>query len=351
MEIFMTAFDRAWDLVKGFGEGFRVHGFDLDAPAVTEAVNMPTNPRLKGHKINWHDLNTNRNTGTGVTGTYYHAGPFDPLWSLKHEKDLLELQQRLRDGKGDIYVHIPTPKNPLITSPSFRQASMGLLHNVLAADTGKKVMSPSRFRDGYWQNAWPIVHKPNWLELMGDTPEHIASILMRPYSERGTYWSNFETLPNRDIKLPEGALPSYMTQDLYHYLQDSPIVRRHGVDGYDFFGDWTTNPDILEDLGQRMKSTGGLSPMNVLLSDMGHDAVVPWLPNDRGSPSGEREINQGSVLLPPAEDEWWEGYHPMESGEFEPLTPDHVDKFIDDFRTQKDILTERFPARMRGGNN
>jgi len=84
----MSAFDQAWDLVKGFGEGFRVHGYDLDAPAVTEAVNMPTNPRLKGHKINWHDLNTRRDTGTGVTGTYYHGGPFDPLWGLGDEKNL-----------------------------------------------------------------------------------------------------------------------------------------------------------------------------------------------------------------------------------------------------------------------
>ncbi len=34
----MTAFERAFALLKGFGEGFRVHGYDLDAPSVTEAV-------------------------------------------------------------------------------------------------------------------------------------------------------------------------------------------------------------------------------------------------------------------------------------------------------------------------
>ena len=381
----VNAFETAWDILKNWGEGFRVHGFDLAAPAVTEAVpiygkkwneehgrflDTEINPKIGGYRPTHHEMLPGRGSGTGVSGTYYHGGPFDPMYRGSTEKELLGIQEYLRenDGKSQM-VYIPKPKKPLITSPKFRDASMTLLNNVLAEggkDTWREVQNPyDKLYSGNINREPPIVMRPEWNDPISDDDKakHYADIFTRYYTadnprkegySPGSYWSNFEDLKDGGH---ETTIKPYYTQNLYRYLQDSPIVQRHGWggdDGYDYYGEWMEDPEILQELDWRMKDLGGLSPMNVLLGDMGHDALTPWLPNDRGHSSGMREVTQGSVLMPPTEDGWWENYHPMESGEFEPLTADHVENWIQDVRNVKEIMRERLPVRyerMFGGKD
>ena len=134
----MTAFDQAWDVVKAeWGEGFRVHGFDLDAPAVTELVGLRRKLMADpgGYGWNMHDMAPGRGSGTGVSGTYYHGGPFDPFWSSKTKTQLENLMRWLevneKKGEENPMVYIPPPKNPIATTPRFRDFSMELLRNVM----------------------------------------------------------------------------------------------------------------------------------------------------------------------------------------------------------------------------
>jgi hypothetical protein len=77
------------------------------------------------------------------------------------------------------------------------------------------------------------------------------------------------------------------------------------------------------------------------LGEYGHDAVAPIINYDRGI-LGSRETTQGSVLLPPTTDNWWENYHPMSSGEFEMLQPHHVENWIDELnRIEQSIQNKR----------
>jgi len=89
--------------------------------------------------------------------------------------------------------------------------------------------------------------------------------------------------------------------------------------------------------------------MNILLGERGHDAVVPILQSARGSPAMIREVREGSVLLPPTTDNWWEDYHPMESGSFEMLQPHHVEGWIDEFDRIQEALSDSDRAKRLAG--
>ncbi len=179
---------------------------------------------------------------------------------------------------------------------------MDLFQNVLANRAGGldrwDYVDPSkRYRkiNDNWLNNPPIVFTGG-----ADDISEYADIMSR-YRPRpdnpsnysaGSYHSEFEDLEEKD----HGASWHMDGDNLYSYLQQSPIVQRHWGNEIDPFGQWTLDPDILQELDWRMQDLGGLTPINVLLGDMGHDAVVPWLPGNRGSASGSREVSQGSVL-------------------------------------------------------
>jgi len=184
-----------------------------------------------------------------------------------------------------------------------------------------------------------------------DEVDLMASAYDREY---GDYWRNMEDLLNYDsTPVPLGGT---MLQDnrLFDYLGQTPLVRRVMGEDYGQHDDeeynWTNDPDVLRVLGERMQDTGGLSPMNILLGEYGHDAVVPINSPDRGVLQG-REATEGSVLLPPTTDNWWEDYHPMRSGAFEPLQPEQVGAWIDNIQRVKEITDETARGqRVQGWN-
>ena len=379
----MNPFDTAWDIVKAWGEGFRVHGYDLSAPSVTELVPIWGGTGKKNDWGEWatgnlnpmrvnHDMLPGRGSGTGVSGTYYHAGPWDPLQSNRNRPDLGKLLRWLEADKNqdNNMVYIPPPKNPIATSPRMRDLSMLLLNNVLtetqsggygALSRGQPTINDEPQPDYEWfeQAQTPTQtyrqgtynSKPARFALPR-TLEDSVDLIASPYAKRGgTYWSNVDDLVGGETNDSLGGktLAQYGNR-LFDYLGKTPLVRRiMGKDiGWHFDDDynWTNDPEVLEALGERMRDTGGLSPMNILLGEMGHDAVVPILQSARGSPGMIREIREGSVLLPPTTDNWWEGYHPMESGSFEMLQPHHVEGWIDEFDQIQEALSGSDRAKM-----
>lgn len=372
----MNPFDTAWDIVKAWGEGFRVHGYDLSAPSVTELVPIYGGTGKKDQWDEWatgnlnpmrvfHDMTPGRGSGTGVSGTYYHAGPWDPLQSSRNRPDLDKLLRWLEADKNqdNNMVYIPPPQNPIATTPRMRDMSMQLLRNVLTENQrdGYGAMTQERgslngvpqppheyfeqpatpgqtYRQGTYNTAPARFALPRTLK---DSIDLIAS----PYTkERGTYWSNVEDLVGGETNNSLGGktLGRYGNR-LFDYLGKTPLVQRimgndigyHWDDEYN----WMNDPEVLQALGERMQDTGGLSPMNILLGEMGHDAVVPVLQSARGHPGMIREIREGSVLLPPTTDNWWENYHPMEGGSFEMLQPHHVEGWIDEFDQIQEALS------------
>ena len=355
----MTAFDQAWDVVKAeWGEGFRVHGFDLDAPAVTELVGLRRNLMADpgGYGWNMHDMSPSRGSGTGVSGTYYHGGPFDPFFSGQTKTQLENLMRWLevneKKGEENPMVYIPPPKNPIATTPKFRDFSMELLRNVMDESSSygyptNYTFSPrtpkASFRQGSFNAGLPrIAPAPK-------TFEERVDLMASPYTlDYGSYWGNTDDLinPEGDLKSLGGeTLLQSNRNRLFDYLGRTPLVR--GIMGSDI-GDiddleynWFNDPEVLQELNARMRDTGGLSPMNILLGEYGHDAVVPVNSRARGSSSGQREVTEGSVLIPTNPVEGWDiDYHPMESGAFEPLMPHHVGRFIDELDRTQEIVDE-----------
>ena len=364
----MGLFEKAW------GEGFRVHGFDLGMPGVTEAVPLyggtgkwnekwgewgsgRLNPRFDGHPIDYHDMSSMRGSGTGATGTYYHAGPFTPLQVPRyHLEELLESVKRPNHNR----VHI-APKNPIMTGTDFRDLSYSLLRNVHRNAEGN-MQNEHLNSQGHQEIEEVSVpeyrSRPIFRDISGvEGEENSIDALLRPYRLRPhdsslEYWSNLDDLaPPGGIKRRKEGQMSIETagrgdhdRDFINYLGLSPLVQRiYGKDAA-HEDDWMVDPDVLDELNARMLDLGGLSPMNILLSGLGHDAVVPLLQRDRGSAYGGREINQGSVLLPPAEDDWWVDYHPTEGGRFNELKPEHVQTWLDEMDRNREILAERFPG-------
>ena len=376
----MTAFDQAWALVKSWGEGFRVHGFDLDAPAVTELVPVSGsngkpnkwndgyeredfNPRFGGHRIH-HDLTPGRGSGTGVSGSYYHGGPWDPMWNNSQRQDLTNLRSHLETNKDHEFVHIPKPNNPIATTPKMRDMSMSLLRNVFT-ETGSDgygemvreqgtmngepqppqrwFEQPSTPKAGYNKgtyNSQPALYS------LPKTWEDNVDLMASPYTkERGSYWANVDDIVGLKEKDNESVGGDTLRGNrLFDYLGKTPFVRNIMGSDYGDFDDmeynWMNDPEVLQALSGRMKDTKGLSPMNILLGEYGHDAVVPVLQRDRGATGGHREINQGSVLLPPTTDNWWEDYHPMQSGKYQTLQPHHVQSWLDEYDKTKEITDQ-----------
>lgn len=358
----ITAFDTAWDLLKmGWGEGFRVHGHALNAPSVTELVPVKNQADPGGFGWNIHDMTPGRDSGTGVSGTYYHGGPFDPFHDWKYKTQLENLMRHVesneKKGLENQMVYIPEPKNALATSPKFRNLSMHLLRNVLdetssygyPTDYTSSPSTPkSSYRRGDYNTQPARVATPK-------TWEDRVDLLAAPYSrETGSYWSNVEDMESVDY--PDYSLGGDLLYEsnrknrLFDYLGKTPLVR--GIMGSDYGSiddldyNWVNDPEVLQELNARMRDTGGLSPMNILLGEYGHDAVVPILGRDRGSSSGSREIAEGSVLLPPATEGWDVDYHPMSSGAFEPLRPHHVGRFIDELDRTQEIVNETERGRL-----
>jgi len=379
----MNAFDTAWDIVKAWGEGFRVHGYDLSAPSVTELVPIWGGTGKKNKWGEWakgnlnpisvrHDMLPGRGSGTGVSGTYYHAGPWDPLQDNSTRPTLDKLLRWLEADKNqdNHMVYIPPPKKPIATTPRMRDMSMRLLQNVLTEtqrdgygamiqprpslngvpqpphEYFEQPLTPTQtYRQGTYNTAPAHYAKPRTFE---DTIDLIAS----PYQkEGGTYWSNIDDLVGGETNDSLGGknLAQYGGNRLFDYLGRTPLVR--GIMGsdigyhWDDEYNWMNDPEVLQVLGERMRDTGGLSPMNILLGERGHDAVVPILQSARGSPTMTREVREGSVLLPPTTDNWWEGYHPMESGSFEMLQPHHVEGWIDEFDRIQEALSDSDRAK------
>jgi len=368
----MTAFDTAWAIVKNmeWGEGFRVHGFDPSAPAVTELVHTKY-PAKPGGFDSMHTMSTGRGSGTGVSGTYYHGGPFDPLWSTKERGYLANLQNIVERNPDHGMVYIPPPKKALATTPKFRDMSMKLLGNVrdeigsegyghLSRLQGRnhrgeqlppyewfqQATTPKKtYRSGTFNTQPARAAQPK-------TWEDRVDLMASPYTRNfGSYWRNMDDLvgaEDEDNRLGGDILiENDRNNRLFDYLGRTPLVR--GIMGSDI-GDiddeeynWMNDPEVLEELGARMRDTGGLSPMNILLGERGHDAVVPINPRDRGMPTGDREVTEGSVLLPPAVEGWDVDYHPMESGRFEPLEARHIGRWLDEFDRTKEItdMTDR----------
>jgi len=378
----MTPFDSAWDLVKAWGEGFRLHGYDLSAPSVTELVPIWGGTGKKDQWDEWatgnlnpirvnHDMTPGRGSGTGVSGTYYHGGPWDPLQSNKNRPNLDKLLRWLEADKNqdNNMVYIPPPQNPIATTPRMRNMSMQLLSNVLTEtqrdgygamtqERGSLNGVPQPPHEYFVQPATPgqtyrrgtYNTEPARFVLprtLNDSIDLIAS----PYAKRGgTYWSNVEDLVGGETNHSLGGerLARYGNR-LFDYLGKTPLVQRimgndigyHWDDEYN----WMNDPDVLQALGERMQDTGGLSPMNILLGEMEHDAVVPVLQSARGHPGMIREVREGSVLLPPTTDNWWENYHPMEGGSYEMLQPHHVEGWIDEFDQIQEALSNSDRAK------
>mgnify|MGYP003112594951 FL=1 len=386
----MTAFDAAWDIVKAWGEGFRVHGFDAEAPAVTELVPIwggtgkrnkwddgwtkeNLHPRIGGYYRNQHDMTPGRGSGTGVGGTYYHGAPWDPMWNQRNRPNLDKLLRWLEADKNqdNRMVYIPPPKNPIATTPKMRDMSMRLLRNVLtenqtggygALSRGQPTINGEPQPDYEWfeQASTPkgsyrsgtFNDKPA-LYALPQTFEDSVDLMAAPYTlHGGTYWRNVEDLVgSKDTPSLGGS--TLEGNRLFDYLGQSPLVRRIMGNDYGYIDDeeynWINDPEVLQVLNERMQNTRGLSPMNILLGDMGHDAVAPVVGADRGSNSGGREVTEGSVLLPPTTDNWWENYHPMDSGAFEMLQPHHVEGWIDEFERAKEIIENTDRGRMLAG--
>jgi len=365
------AFEKAW------GEGFRIHGFDRKAPGVTELVpvygegDKEINPLIGGYRSS-HHMEMGRDSGTGVSGTYYHGGPFHPLWTSR--ADLERIQERVRDRPDDVFVHAK-PKNPIATSPKMRDLSFRLLGNTLRNSGGNEprertawdsnvrahvptgewnqefddiLLPRESFISGKYNTGRPIFRRLSDMEGL----ENIIDAHLRPYrmSNQGTldYWSNIDDLaPPGGIKVRKPGQMSSETVgrgdhdgDLIRYLGSSPLVQRIYGNDARREDDWIADPDVLDALNERMLDLGGLSPMNILLSGLGHDAVAPLNPKERGSAYGGREVQFGSVLMPPAEDEWWEDYHPVEGG-FNSLTADNVQNWLDEYDNTDAALAER----------
>ena len=357
----MTAFDAGWALIKAWGEGFRMHGFAPDAPAVTELVPMISGNRNLNPIRSRHEFRTDRGSGTGVSGTYYHGGPFDPLWSRTMGSELEDLMRQVEatpDSMSRVYV--PPPNNPIATTPRMRRMSVLLLENVLnemkehgawsrphpqhregasmpPIEGVTQARTPRQtYRSGRTNTNPALYALPKTFE---DEVDLMASIYDLGW---GDYWRNVEDLVGSNSLQSLGGT---MLQDsrLFDYLGQTPLVRRVMGEDYGQHDDeeynWVNDPDVLRVLGERIQDTGGLSPMNILLGEYGHDAVVPISSADRGTLRG-RETTQGSVLLPPTTDDWWEDYHPMSGGAFEPLQPEHVGAWMDNFERVKEIVGE-----------
>jgi len=360
----MTVFDTAWDLAKAWGEGFRVHGYSPKAPSVTELVEIYGG---KGNKDRWgeysredlnpmpsyHNMSSGRGSGTGVSGTYYHGAPFvADIPSVGDKRpDLDKLLRLLESGKvdDDYFMHIPQPKNVIATTPKMRELSMELLSNVRQEGRNYGQLSqPMPWMYGkpqpdheYFEQ--PITPKQTYRSgnfnsqpayyALPKTLKDSVDLISSPYRrEDGDFWYNIEDLIGGSNNESLGG-NTLVGNRLFDYLGKTPLVQRVMGNDYGDIDDeeynWVNDPEVLQVLGERMKDTGGLSPMNILLGEYGHDAVAPIINYDRGI-LGSRETTQGSVLLPPTTDNWWENYHPMSSGEFEILQPHHVENWIDE---------------------
>lgn len=348
----MSPFDAAWDIVKAYGEGFRSNHsrLSLDNPAVTELVPIlnDSKNRTLNPFYNKHWFKTDRESGTGVSGTYYHGAPFNPLsYNDLHQRRLNELLERLRSkGSDDRLVYIPPPKNVIATGPMMRRMSTHLLRNVNLE--GEGYGGP---RYGTYGNEIEGVDQPKtdykrYYETddatyaLPKTFEDEVDILLAPYDRTGRNSSSYGDETDMHIARGRSAgAKRFRDNDLFDYLGRTPLVRR--IVGNDIGErsdddwNWMNDPDVLQVLGERMLDTGGLSPMNILLGEYGHDAVAPIVSSDRGAPYAG-EITQGSVLLPPTTDNWWEDYHPIEDGSFERLEPHHVEAWLDDMERARD---------------
>lgn len=361
----MTAFNTAWDLTKAWGEGFRVHGYSPKVPSVTELVEIYGG---KGNKNKWgkysredlnpilsyHNMSSSRGSGTGVSGTYYHGAPFvgDVVPSVADKRPELErLLRFLESGKlkDNSFMYIPPPKNVIATTPKMRKLSMQLLRNVGQEGSNYGQLSQAQSmvngkpQPDYEYFEQPMTPKQTYRRgdfnsqpayyALPKTLKDSVDLISSPYDRKyGDFWYNIEDLmggPNNE-SLGGNTL---VGNRLFDYLGKTPLVQRVMGNDYGDIDDeeynWVNDPEVLQVLGERMKDTGGLSPMNILLGEYGHDAVVPIINYDRGI-IGSRETTQGSVLLPPTTDNWWENYHPMSSGEFEILQPHHVENWIDE---------------------
>ena len=360
----MTAFNTAWDLTKAWGEGFRVHGYSPKVPSVTELVEIYGG---KGNKNKWgkysredlnpilsyHNMSSSRGSGTGVSGTYYHGAPF--VGDIPSVADKLpELERLLRfiesgKVKDNSFMYIPPPKNVIATTPKMRKLSMQLLRNVGQEGSNYGQLSQAQSmvngkpQPDYEYFEQPMTPKQTYRRgdfnsqpayyALPKTLKDSVDLISSPYDRKyGDFWYNIEDLmggPNNE-SLGGNTL---VGNRLFDYLGKTPLVQRVMGNDYGDIDDeeynWVNDPEVLQVLGERMKDTGGLSPMNILLGEYGHDAVVPIINYDRGI-IGSRETTQGSVLLPPTTDNWWENYHPMSSGEFEILQPHHVENWIDE---------------------
>ena len=232
-------------------------------------------------------------------------------------EDLMREVEANPDSMSRVYV--PPPNNPIATTPRMRRMSALLLENVL-----------------------------NEMNEHGAEVDLMASMYDREY---GDWWRNVEDLVGSEPSRSVGGTILENSR-LFDYLGQTPLVRQIMGEDYGQHDDedynWMNDPDVLRVLGERMQDTGGLSPMNILLGEYGHDAVVPIDAQDRGVLQG-REATEGSVLLPPTTDDWWEDYHPMDSGAFEPLQPEHVGAWIDNLQRVKEITDETARGQMVQG--
>jgi hypothetical protein len=358
----MTIFDEAWDVAKAFGDGFRVHTLD---PQFTGVGELPTRvmegrrgadsdhpirenrPGQRSLSSMKHTFDGGRGSGTGVGGAYYHGGDFDPRWEPSTIPFFLRDAGDFSDSIVPMNVEKPfVPLDPM----RFFQFSKWL--ESLGDENEEKIDDRLRGARGGFEygdfytgpGTFDRLHQPNLAHIYGD----FDPLDGKDLSDRwfGTY-SALGSIPSRGpdttykfaLRLADQLRDSpYINRIMGERGEEPPymsILGRHGFrtdpaymenerlhEKYD--EPWWQDANVL----RQLREDGDyytLPKMNLLLDSMGHDSVVPFISNDRGSTYGGREIMRGSVRMPPVEDEWWSDWHPGGDDGYQKITNEDLD--------------------------
>ena len=365
----MTAFDQAWDVAKGFGDGFRFSRLDpqftgvgeLPTRVIEPALRFKRNPEWgKYHRIAEnlpgqktpanmaHTFDSGRGSGTGVGGAYYHGGDFDPRW----EDTAIPFLSRDADEIGDHMVSMKV-KNPFVpfSDMGFFQLSRWLESLGKEPPEGGDYSKLKDIRGGFDKNASLYrrrtdelgrFQQPNVADLYGDLDRDqldedgyysIWSGLGGLTTNPTTYRYHMSLLDQlRDspyinrIMGERGEEPPYMSSFRRNVLGKRPFTRRTDEAYLEnqrlhekYNEPWWEDPNVLSQLMED-SDYYAVPKMNILLDSMGYDSVAPLRTEARGSTSGGRELPRGSVAMPPVEDEWWMDWHPGGDDGYQPLT-------------------------------
>ena len=365
----MTAFDEAWDVAKGFGDGFRFSRLDpqftgvgeLPTRVIQPATSFQRNPEwgryhriaenLPGQKSianQAHTFDSGRGSGTGVGGAYYHGGDFDPRW----EDSVIPFLSQDADEIGDHMVSMKV-ENPFVP---FDEMNFFKLSRWLES-LGKNPPEDGdysrlkEYRGGFDRNASLYRNRtdelgryqqPDISDLYGDLDRNqldeegyygiwsgLGGLTTKPtsYKYHSSLLNQLRDSPyiNR-IMGERGEKPSYMSGLRRHpmtgkliSMRDSPRYQENQRIREKYNEPWWEDSNVLSQLMED-SNYYAVPKMNILLDSMGYDSVAPLRAEARGSTSGHRELTRGSVAMPPVEDEWWMNWHPSGDDGYQPLT-------------------------------